>query len=157
MDSVGIKNIEVESFGDAEHAAQGSILGTWKFQEYKTKKDSLPKIQLYKPDEKLCESWSKGVIKAEAQNLARKLTDTPSNYLTPTIFANEAEKILKPLGVDVKVYEKKWAEEQKMFAFLSVARGSIEPPKFLEITLNNTNKNEAPFVLVGKYYLIFYI
>lgn len=32
-------------------------------------------------------AWEKGVIKAEAQNVARNLADTPANLMTPTIFA----------------------------------------------------------------------
>nr|CAI5817964.1 unnamed protein product [Callosobruchus analis] len=108
-----------------------------------------PKVELYRADEGSCKGWEKGTIKAEAQNLARRLADTPSNLLTPTIFAEEAQKILSSLGVQVQVYDKKWAEDQKMFSFLSVARGSAEPPKFLEITYNKEG-SDSPFVLVGK-------
>jgi len=32
--------------GDSESVAEGSTLGTWKFQEYKSKKDIIPKISL---------------------------------------------------------------------------------------------------------------
>lgn len=32
---------------DSESAAEGSMLGTWKFQEYKNKKDGIPKISLF--------------------------------------------------------------------------------------------------------------
>lgn len=32
-------------------------------------------------------AWEKGVIKAQAQNVARNLTDTPANLMTPTVFA----------------------------------------------------------------------
>jgi hypothetical protein len=32
-------------------------------------------------------AWEKGVIKAQAQNVARNLADTPANRMTPTIFA----------------------------------------------------------------------
>lgn len=45
----GIKNISVETFDDAEAAAEGSHLGVWKFQEFKTKKEdaSIPEIVNY--------------------------------------------------------------------------------------------------------------
>lgn len=97
----------------------------------------------------------KGATKAEAQNIARKLADTPSNLLTPTIFAEQVQDMLGSVGVDVKVYDKTWAENQKMFSFLCVAKGSVEPPKFLEITYNNADKGIPPYVLVGE--LIFLI
>lgn len=33
--------------GDPESAAEGSVLGTWKFQEYKKKKDPIPIVSLF--------------------------------------------------------------------------------------------------------------
>lgn len=39
--------------GDSESAAEGAILGTWKFQEYKTKRDPIPKISLFEDTERL--------------------------------------------------------------------------------------------------------
>lgn len=38
--------------GDSESAAEGSLLGTWKFQEYKKKKDPIPNISLFENMEK---------------------------------------------------------------------------------------------------------
>lgn len=108
----------------------------------------MPTVDWFEPSEADLYGFQRGSIKGEAQNLARRLADTPSNLLTPSIFADEAASILTPLGVDVKVYDKKWAEDQKMFSFLSVAKGSIEPPKFLEITYKNSDSK--PYVLVGK-------
>lgn len=43
----GVQEIYVSGFGDSESAAEGSILGTWKFQEYKKKQDPVPKILLF--------------------------------------------------------------------------------------------------------------
>ncbi|XP_030750222.1 cytosol aminopeptidase-like isoform X2 [Sitophilus oryzae] len=148
LNAAGVKDISVESFGDAESAAESSVLSSWAFQEYKTKKQELPSVGLYNADDENCKNWSRGTFKAEAQNIARRLADTPANLLTPTIFADRAQEILSPLGIDVKVYDQKWAEGQKMGAFLSVAKGSVEPPKFLEISYNKRDCN--PFVLVGK-------
>lgn len=48
----GILNIDVSSMGDPESAAEGALLGTWKFQEYKTKKDAIPQISLFEDTEK---------------------------------------------------------------------------------------------------------
>lgn len=42
----GIQEIYVSGLGDSESAAEGSILSTWKFQEYKKKQDPVPKISL---------------------------------------------------------------------------------------------------------------
>jgi aminopeptidase len=43
-----------------------------------------------------------------------------------------------------------WVESQKMGAFLSVARGSDEPLRFLEIDYKGGNASSPPLALVGK-------
>lgn len=44
-----------------------------------------------------------------------------------------------------------WIATQQMGAFLSVAKGSAEPPIFLEIHyLGGANTNDSPLVFVGK-------
>lgn len=46
---------------------------------------------------------------------------------------------------------KSWIEEQEMGSFLSVAKGSDEPPVFLEVHYRGSpNAGELPLVFVGK-------
>lgn len=132
---MGVTNISLESLDDAEAAAEGSILGTWKFQDFKTKKDPIPQLNFCNicNDSADTEKWKRGTLHAEAQNLARRLADTPANHMTPTIFAEEARNLLECLGIEVKIHDQKWAAEEKMCAFLAVSNGSEEPPKFLEM------------------------
>lgn len=49
----------------------------------------------------------------------------------------------------MNVRDRAWAEGMKMGSFLSVARGSDEPPVFLEMHYNNA-PNTKPIVFVGK-------
>ncbi|XP_024887625.1 cytosol aminopeptidase-like [Temnothorax curvispinosus] len=151
LDDVEIKDIKLETLGDAEAAAEGAGLSTWLYQGFKNeeKKKKLPKISLY-GDEGEAE-WRVGIIKAQAQNWARELSDTPANLMTPTIFSQRVCEVLTHLGVDVQVRDKSWAEQKKMGSFLSVARGSTEPPKFLEISYKGAeNSSESPVTFVGK-------
>ncbi|XP_011863940.1 PREDICTED: cytosol aminopeptidase-like [Vollenhovia emeryi] len=151
LDDVEIKDIKLETLGDAEAAAEGAGLSTWLYQGYKNeeKKKKLPKISLY-GDEGEAE-WRVGTIKAQAQNWARELSDTPANLMTPTIFSQRVFEALTHLGVDVQVHDKSWAEQKKMGSFLSVARGSTEPPKFIEINYKGAdNPSESPVTFVGK-------
>ena len=53
--------------------------------------------------------------------------------LTPSIFAEKAKAELEPLGVKVNVYDSDWIKNQKMNAFWSVAKGSTEEPKMVEM------------------------
>jgi hypothetical protein len=41
--------------GDSESAAEGSMLATWKFQEYKKKQDPIPKISLLEEKDRFVE------------------------------------------------------------------------------------------------------
>jgi hypothetical protein len=56
-------------------------------------------------------------------------------------------------GVKVKAWDKSWAESKKMGSFLSVARGSSEPPVFLELGYSGAPDQKKPIVLVGKFYV----
>lgn len=90
------------------------------------------------------------MVQAEAQNLARRLADTPANHMTPTRFVEETKTVLERVNVTVTEYDKAWAEKEKMEAFLAVSKGSAEPPKFLELKYSCGKQGDAPFVLVGK-------
>ncbi|KYN23336.1 E3 ubiquitin-protein ligase RFWD2 [Trachymyrmex cornetzi] len=112
LDDVEIKDIKLETLGDAEAAAEGAGLSTWLYQGYKNeeKKKKLPKISLYGEEGEA--EWRVGIIKAQAQNWARELSDTPANLMTPTIFSQRVFEVLTHLGVDVQVHDKSWAEQK---------------------------------------------
>lgn len=99
------------------------------------------------------EAWQKGVLFASGQNLARQLMETPANEMTPTRFAEMIKKNLRDASnkTDIHIRPKSWIEEQGMGSFLSVAKGSDEPPVFLEIHYRGSpNASEPPVVFVGK-------
>ncbi|XP_050803724.1 cytosol aminopeptidase [Gopherus flavomarginatus] len=143
--------VEVDPCGDAQSAAEGAVLGLYEYNEFKQKKKPVVTAQLHGSDGK--EAWQKGVMFAEGQNLARYLMEAPANYITPMKFAEVIEQKLRSVNSNVKVHirSKAWIEEQQMGAFLSVAKGSDEPPVFLEIHYSGSaNANDSPLVFVGK-------
>ncbi|XP_068925345.1 cytosol aminopeptidase isoform X2 [Petaurus breviceps papuanus] len=146
-----ISSVEVDPCGDAQAAAEGAILGLYEFDELKQKKKTVVSAQLYGSDGD--EAWQKGVVFANGQNLARHLMETPANEMTPTRFAEIIEQKLKSVSnnATVHVRNKSWIEDQGMGAFLSVAKGSDEPPVFLEIHyMGSPNADDSPLVFVGK-------
>ncbi|PNF17805.1 Cytosol aminopeptidase [Cryptotermes secundus] len=153
LQEVGVTKILLEGMGKPEAAAEGATLGLWLYQVFKNKikQKKAPQLEFY-GEENLEEraAWEKGVIKAQAQNVARNLADTPANRMTPTIFAQSTSELLTAHGVKVTVRDKSWAESKQMGSFLSVARGSAEPPVFLELHYSGAPKQEKPIALVGK-------
>ncbi|WP_296943612.1 leucyl aminopeptidase [uncultured Massilia sp.] len=87
---------------------------------------------------------------ANGMNLTKELGNLSPNVCTPTYLANTAKKLAGDYGFDIEVLERKQLEALKMGSFLSVTRGSDEPPKFIVLKHNGGKKNDAPVVLVGK-------
>ena len=132
----------------AQSAAEAAKMTTWSYKE--SAREKMPQnFSPYSPDQTA--DFERGLILAEAQNLARELMELPGNLLTPSIFAEKAVEILQPLGVKVSVKGADWIKEQNMNAFWSVAKGSSEEPKFVEMIWDGENiKSEKTFCLVGK-------
>lgn len=81
---------------------------------------------------------------------ARELGNLPPNYATPTRLGEEAQKMGKAHGFAVEVLGPKEVARLGMGSFMSVAKGSAEPLRFITLRYNGAGKSEAPIVLVGK-------
>ena len=151
-----------ETHGDAAFAqavTEGLILGSFDGDKYRTDKTAKPD----KPDKsdkadkseasgkpsnrKAVESVmlagfdgaaqagiDRGSIIAESQNFARELGNEPSNLLTPSMLAERAQTMAEETGLAVEILDEKRMAELKMGAILSVARGSVEPPRMIVLT-----------------------
>jgi len=86
----------------------------------------------------------------EGANLARELGDLPANVCTPTYLAERAQALAKSAGLKAQVFDEKAIAKLGMGSFLSVARGSAEPPRFIVLRYQGAAKDEAPVALVGK-------
>jgi len=144
-----VKEIQVDSCGDDEAAGEGASLANWKYDRFKADKKPRPALLPLEPAA-ASPGWTSGIRLGNAQNFARELAEAPANFLTPTQFVEEAARGLAGLNVSLESRDQAWAESMGMGAFLSVARGSYEPPKFLEIRYNGGPKDMKPMVLVGK-------
>lgn len=147
------RHIHIESFGNAEVAAEGANLATWRYTEYKTNLKNravTPKPLLHLHDDCDHQGWKIGELKAEAQNLARYLQEMPANVLTPTKFAKIAVHLLCDLDINVEVKTKGWAATHEMGGFVSVGKSSVEPPLYVEISYYGADECTRPIVLIGK-------
>ncbi|KAH8371735.1 hypothetical protein KR093_008736 [Drosophila rubida] len=146
----GTKVVHVDGMEHPEQAAEGAALGVWRYNSNrsKNKRHAIPKLELYGNAD--VEAWTRGLFKAESQNLARRLSDTPSNHMTPSIFAQATIDALCPCGVTVEVRTMDWIETQGLNSFLMVAKGSCEPPALLEIRYTGSSGDDKGVMMLGK-------
>jgi leucyl aminopeptidase len=143
----------------AQAVVEGMILANFDYDKYKT--DNKPGNEITSASLAGWEETSRadtdtglarGRIIAESQNFARDLGNEPSNYLTPRMLADRAAAMAREAGLSVDVLDEKKIAELKMGALLSVAQGSVEPPRMIVITYTPEKLDpKAPVLgLVGK-------
>ena len=139
--------------------AEGALTANFESDKYKTEKkdaksfDSIALSGFSDQDRAAAEKGlTRGRVIADAQNFARDLVNEPSNILTPTVLGEKAVAMAKEAGLSVDVLDEKRIADLKMGALLSVAQGSIEPPRVMVITYTPANpKPGAPVIgLIGK-------
>jgi len=143
----------------AQALAEGFVTANFETDKYKTEKkngkeiDSV-RIAGYSESEKSAgeKGLAAGKVIAESQNFTRDLVNEPSNKLTPKILAERAEAMAKEAGLAVEILDEKKIADLKMGALLSVAQGSVEPPRVIVVTYTPANaKPGSPVIgLVGK-------
>ncbi len=89
-------------------------------------------------------------ILSECQNFARWLGDSPGNYMTPTILADETVKAAKGTGLKVTVWDKARIKKEKFGGLLAVNQGSTEEPRMIVMEYNGAAKSTKPVCFVGK-------
>jgi leucyl aminopeptidase len=151
------ENESVESAAQA--VAEGSLTANFEPDKYKTDKkdaksvDSMILTGFPDQDRAAAEKGlAHGRVIAESQNFARDLINEPSNKLTPKTLAEKAETMAKQAGLSVEILDEKRIAELKMGALLSVAQGSVEPPRMMVVTYTPPNPEPgAPVIgLIGK-------
>ncbi|TCS70428.1 aminopeptidase A [Sulfuritortus calidifontis] len=93
---------------------------------------------------------ARGLAIANAMQLAKDLGNLPGNICTPSYLAEQALRLAKSHGLAVEVLELADMEKLGMGSFMSVAKGSRQPPKFIVIQHKGGNRKHKPIVLVGK-------
>lgn len=88
---------------------------------------------------------------ADAMVTMRYLADLPCNVCTPQFLADFVSETAQSInGLDVEIFDEKKIAALGMGAFLSVAQGSVMPPRFIVIRWLGGEKDASPIALVGK-------
>ena len=130
-------------FDYSEQFTLGAFIADYTFDKYKSEKK----------DNKINEVYvqaNEGIVrKAEkiacAMAFARNLANEPAQFATPTELAN----IACDLGLDTVIYNKEECEKMGMGAFLAVAKGSAQEPKFIHIKYQVDNPKKK-IAIIGK-------
>jgi len=92
----------------------------------------------------------RGIAVAHGMDLTKDLGNLPGNICTPSYLASQARALAKSHKLKAQVLEKRDMERLGMGALLSVARGSVEPPKLIVLQYHGADRKRKPVVLVGK-------
>lgn len=157
LHGAGIGGLEANELGQA--IGEISHLALHSFDKYKSKEKDAPKneiqtITVVEADKKKVKDIEAGIKKgsviAKAQLLARDLVAEPALAATPTMLANVARKVAKENNLKIKILDREDCKKLGMGAYLSIAQGSEEPPKFIEIKYIPKGKYKKHVAIIGK-------
>ncbi|HEY6838544.1 MAG TPA: leucyl aminopeptidase [Geobacteraceae bacterium] len=137
--------------------AEGFYLGNYSFDCYKSEpleRSVCEEVTFLTRDEVTCRS-AEDVIRETALvcgavAFTRDLVTHPGNVATPAYLAERALEMSGRMGVECRVLEREEIERLGMEAFLSVAKGSRQPPRFIVLEYRGGKQDARPIVLVGK-------
>ena len=125
-------------------AVLGAEIGNYHFDKYKNKKEhKVNEIYLSNIDKELVE---RSVVVSDSMKLTRNLANEPAAYATPTKLAEIAQNIQ---GIETEIFNYAKVEEMGMGAYLAVAKGSVEPPKFIHMKYIPQNPKKR-IAIIGK-------
>jgi leucyl aminopeptidase len=150
----GIGGLDVTAAAQA--TIEGSALALYRYDAPKQNNDDhqLDSLAIVEYDESKIKAIESAAQTAQAiidgVTLARDLVNMPPNVATPTKMAETATAIAKAHGLKAIIGDREWAAQHKMGAFLAVAQGAGEPPKFIVMEHNGDRDDLDTIVLVGK-------
>lgn len=142
--------------------AEGFALAAYEYDDLKTKgknkKDEAAKPKLTTihvlttntPSAAIKEALLRAKILSECQNFARWLGDSPGNFMTPTLLAQNTVKAAKGTGLKVTVWDKVRIKKEGFGGLLAVAQGSAQEPRFIIMEYRGAGAGKKPVCFVGK-------
>jgi leucyl aminopeptidase len=139
----------------AAHILMGMRLRSYKFSKYKDEKggesDTDIAVEVMTDHAKQAADLH-GTMEAIADGVffARDLVNEPPNKLYPELFAHRIRDELKPMGVDVDIFDDKKMKKLGFHAHFEVGKGSENLPHVVIMQWNGGKKGDAPLAFVGK-------
>ncbi|MBW2280570.1 MAG: leucyl aminopeptidase [Deltaproteobacteria bacterium] len=141
----------------AQAAAEGAVLGGYRFDKYRTNDDPIPgvaKLQIHwleaKNEPGVRNGARTGVIVGESACLARDLSNEPGSVHTPAWLARQSRDMARQTGLRVRVLTERELEKRGMGAILAVGRGAAHPPRMIALEWGEKKTRRPTIALVGK-------
>jgi leucyl aminopeptidase len=138
----------------AARIAYGARMRCYRFDKYRTKektedKPALTKISVNTPATSAKTAFAEHDKIGDGVFLTRDLVSEPANILYPESFAERC-KVLRKLGVKVKVLGEAEMKNLGMGSLLGVGQGSAHDSKIVAMEWMGGKKEDAPVAFVGK-------
>ncbi len=141
----------------AQAIAEGAVMGLYRFDRLKKPEEDqkqIASVTLVEFDGSKLAALKRGVerglILGQAANHARDMANEPANLFTPSVMAERAQALAEDAGLKCQVLEKTEMEKMGMGAFLGVAAGSTQPPKFIILRHRGKVRAKETIGLLGK-------
>ena len=150
----GIAGLETRHAAQA--TAEAALLASYQFDAQKQKRETheINDLTIVEFDESKLPEIEAGVKIARGiaagTFVARNLVNMPPNVATPTKMAEVAQQIAADHDYGITVGDRAWAEEFNMGAFLAVAKGAGDEPRFIVLEYNGDKTELDTICLVGK-------
>jgi leucyl aminopeptidase len=138
-------------------AAEGFALGTYSFDQYKTKPEEVERVDtvtfLLAEDGDRREAERlllEARLLSEAVCFARDLVSQPGNIATPAFLAEKAAEMATRFDIACHAWDREELERRGMDALISVGKGSRQPPRFVTLDYRGGGDGVKPVALVGK-------
>lgn len=151
------KKLKIETL--AAHFANGFKLRSYKFERYKSKKDeedktpSLDTLKILTPHPANAKKAYEALDHVTKGTFwARDLVNTAPNDLYPESYAKTIRDALKPLGVEIEIFDDKKLEKMGAGGITAVGKGSERKPRMVIMRWNGGSKAKNAKILgfVGK-------
>jgi leucyl aminopeptidase len=137
----------------AQALAEGSVIGSYQFTTFKSAAEPMAFARLVvigSGGKKVQDALAVGARIGEAVTYARDLVNTPGGTLTPAVLAESAVEIAERENLQITVLGPDEIAEARLGGLLGVNRGSVQPPRFIEISYVPEGRPRGSLAVVGK-------
>lgn len=138
---------------------EGAVLGSYKFESYKSESKPSKLAEVIFSNENSDGSsndidaletiLNQTLVIAKATNFVRTLVNQTPDDMTPQQMAVTADILAQSNNLECTILDVNGLEDEKMFAMLSVGRGSAHPPRLIHLAYKPENPKRV-ITLVGK-------